>query len=454
MSGKLRRGSRIGKYRLEQKLGEGGSAVVWKARDTIEGRRVALKILQPAVVSQHGREAIEVEARLAAQLDHPRIASIRNADWIDGHFVIVTDLALASLDRYPRARRSPMTALRIVGDVAEGLAYAHDQGLLHRDIKPANIFVYEGGRARLGDFGTARLAPATTRLLTEVGTFGYMAPEQAYGRTRFASDVFSLALTAYELFAGVLPGWPFEWPLEGAARFARRCPAPLQPVIRKGLELDLRRRFTDAIQFHEAFAKAAARVHADAARGSERAATRRRRRLAPALPPDPFSLEMGWFRRRYGKVLEAVYDCHACDGPIAESMSHCPWCGTTRNSFAEVTRFPLVCPDCERGVRPEWSACPTCSRGRFESNGRKIPGAATAERTCRKPGCGAPIHRFMRYCPACKTKIDRPWRVEGLPPCARCRWPFVSRWRFCAWCGRKNTRAMDVTAVRRSERPR
>ena len=141
MSGKLRRGSRIGKYRLEQKLGEGGSAVVWKARDTIEGRRVALKILQPAVVSQHGREAIEVEARLAAQLDHPRIASIRNADWIDGHFVIVTDLALASLDRYPRARRSPMTALRIVGDVAEGLAYAHDQGLLHRDIKPANIFV-------------------------------------------------------------------------------------------------------------------------------------------------------------------------------------------------------------------------------------------------------------------------------------------------------------------------
>ncbi len=245
MTQPLRTGNRLGKYRLERKLGEGGSAVVWQARDTVEGRRVAIKVVLDSVITEWGRAAVEGEARVAAQLDHPRIAGIRNADWIDSHFVMVTDIARKSLDEYPGARRSPDLALSILSDVAEGLAYAHERGLLHRDIKPANIFLYESRRAKLGDFGTARLAPAATRVLTEVGTFGYMAPEQAYGRPRFASDVFSLALTAYELWAGALPGWPFEWPLEGAQRFMLRCPVRVQPVIRRALTLDLRKRWSD-----------------------------------------------------------------------------------------------------------------------------------------------------------------------------------------------------------------
>jgi RNA polymerase subunit RPABC4/transcription elongation factor Spt4 len=130
-------------------------------------------------------------------------------------------------------------------------------------------------------------------------------------------------------------------------------------------------------------------------------------------------------------------------------MSHCPWCGTTRNSFARITRFPLVCPSCERGVRPEWRACPTCSRGRFQGNGKPIPRGQHTERSCRRPGCGAPIDRLMRYCPACKQKVARPWKVEGLDPCERCRWPMASRWRFCAWCGKKNSAAMQVSIGRR-----
>jgi serine/threonine-protein kinase len=466
MSRSYRRGSRLGKYRLERRIGEGGSATVWKARDTIEGRWVALKIVSPAVVTEFGREAIETEARIAAQLDHPRIATIRNADWIDGTFVLVTDLARASLDRTPAIRRSPARILSVIADAAEGLAHAHERGLIHRDVKPANILIYADRHARLADFGTARIGQARTRVLTEAGTMGYMAPEQAYGRPRFASDVFSLALTAYELWAGVLPGWPFEWPLEGAERFERRCPRPVQPVIRRALSLDLKQRYADGIEFHRALARAidehrgtqrgrptrghggsrqrlatgghGAKAHSGVTRG--RRGTRRRR----APEADPFSLEAGWFRKRYGKALETRYDCHACDGPISESMRHCPWCGTTQNSFAEVTSFPLVCPDCERGVRSEWGACPTCRTGRFEPNGRPIPGEATAERHCTRPGCGAPIQRFMHYCPACKARVERPWKVEGLPPCERCRWPFVSRWRFCAWCGRRNPRALVV----------
>lgn len=447
MSRSYRRGSRLGKYRLERRVGEGGSATVWKARDTVEGRWVALKIVAPAVVAEFGRDAIETEARLAAQLDHPRIVTIRNADWIDGAFVLVTDLARSSLDRASGIRRSPARILSVVTDAAEGMAHAHERGLIHRDVKPANILIYADHHARLADFGTARIGQARTRVLTEAGTMGYMAPEQAYGQPRFASDVFSLALTAYELWAGVLPGWPFEWPLEGAERFGKRCPKAVQPVIRRALSLDLKERHADGLEFLRALNRARDE-HRDRKRLSVSGARRRRSvsraRGHAVSEPDPFSVEAGWFRKRFGRALQTRYDCHACDGPISESMRHCPWCGSTRNSFAEITSLPLVCPDCERGVRPEWGACPTCRTGRFQPNGRTIPGGTKAERHCSRAGCGAPIQRFMHYCPGCKARVQRPWKVEGLPPCDRCRWPFVSRWRFCAWCGRRNPRAMVV----------
>lgn len=444
----LRRGRRLGKYRLERRLGDGGSAVVWQARDTIEGRWVAAKIVLPSVVTEYGREAVEAEARIGASLDHPRVARVLNADWIENLFVIVSDLAKTSLDHAVAVRRSPNRILSAVMDVAEGLAYAHEHGVIHRDIKPANILLFDDRRARLSDFGTARLGQSRTRVVTEAGTMGYMAPEQAYGRPRFASDVFGLGLTAYELWAGVLPGWPFEWPLDGPGRFEERCPSQVQPVIRRALALNLQRRYENGVEFYEALQKAVEKIEQDAAAALR--VTGRRKQVGPAPKhADPFDLEAGWFRKRYGKLLGARYDCHACDGPISESMRHCPWCGTTRNSFAEITSFPLVCPQCERGVRPEWGACPTCSKGRFEANGHAIPDRSTADRICKHSSCGAPIQRFMHYCPGCKDRVARPWRVEGLKGCQRCDWPMVPRWRFCAWCGRRNARAM---IVRSSER--
>ena len=89
----LRRGSQLGKYRLQCRLGRGAFADVWKARDRVENRDVALKIAFDSVVEEYGREALEKEARIAARLAHPNIAGIRNADWVNGHFVLASDLA-------------------------------------------------------------------------------------------------------------------------------------------------------------------------------------------------------------------------------------------------------------------------------------------------------------------------------------------------------------------------
>ncbi|MCR9096242.1 MAG: serine/threonine-protein kinase [bacterium] len=443
----LRIGRRLGKYRLDGRLGEGGSATVWRARDTVEGRSVALKVALPALVDEFGREAVEAEARLSARLDHPRILRLCNADWIDDLFVLATPLAKASLEDLSKRQRTPSLGLVLIDDLSAALAHAHERGVIHRDIKPGNVLIGRDGRALLSDFGTARLAPAHTAFATEVGTFGYMAPEQAYGRPGYASDVFSLALTIYEAFAGVLPGWPFEWPLEGEKRFESRCPEPIRAVLRDALAVDLERRTPDGIAFRRAVEQAQERL-----RRADARSVRRPRRRRPSPPEDPFTLETEWFRKRFGRTFETHFDCHACDGPVSESMRSCPWCGTTRNSFREVTGFPIVCPVCERGVRSEWSACPTCTSGRFESDGRALPRGAKSERTCSKPGCGAPLQRFMHYCPACKTRVARPWKVEGLATCPHCRWSVAPRWRFCGWCGKRNARALEIERKKRRGR--
>ena len=114
--------------------------------------------------------------------------------------------------------------------------------MLHRDVKPENILIFADGRAALTDFGASRFVAKATRTYTEAGTLGYMAPEQAYGRARLASDVFSMGLIAYEILTGHLPAWPFEWPFPCYERFEVKVAEPLRPVLRKAAEFDPRRR--------------------------------------------------------------------------------------------------------------------------------------------------------------------------------------------------------------------
>jgi serine/threonine-protein kinase len=428
---RLRRRSRLGKYRLERLLGRGAFAAVWRARDTVENRPVALKVVDPAQVREWGRDAIAHEARIATRLSHPNIVAVRNADWIDGHFVLATDLAERSLADYAGARRSGDVALRVVRDVAAGLAHAHAQGILHRDVKPENVLIFADRHAALADFGVSRFAPGATVTVTDAGTFGYVAPEQAYGRPRLASDVFSLGIIACELLTGTLPTWPFEWPPRGHRRFLARVPPALRPVLRKASAFDPRHRYPDAVALHQALERAFATLASPA--------PQRRRRRPEQAALSPLALQAESFRRRFGAALELRFRCHRCDGPIAEAMRVCPWCGYGDNSFREITRYPLVCPSCERGVRPEWTECPWCHAGHFTGNGRRPRPDALAERHCAARGCPGELRRFMRYCPVCKRKPGRPWSHPDLPDrCTRCRGPVSDAFfRFCPWCGRR-----------------
>jgi serine/threonine-protein kinase len=432
----------VGKYRLDRRIGRGAFAEVWKARDTVENRSVALKLAHTDAVAEWGQKAIEHEARIASKLEHPGVVSIRNADWIDGRFAIASDLAISNLANYTRARRSANTALEIIREVASGLAYAHEQRIFHRDVKPENILIFEDGRAALADFGASRFAMGMERTITEAGTLGYMAPEQAYGRGRFTSDVFSLGLIAYETLTGALPSWPFEWPPPGHDRFAAKVPKALQPVLRKAAQFDPRKRYADGGELYMALERAFTQAE------KPPVAPPSRRKRAPA--PSPLAVQANAFRRAHGKALGMRFACRRCEGPIAEAMQYCPWCGASDNSYRDLTSFPIFCWDCEKGVRPEWNACPWCYPARFESNGRPPPHDSKATRTCASRSCDGQLRPFMRYCPLCKRRVKRVWSHPELPDrCPRCRWPTSHAFmRFCPWCGRREPRAGSYMPAR------
>ena len=201
------------RYRLVSALGAGASAHVFLAEDVTLQRRVAVKVLQPALVNDESfLKRFRAEARAVAQLNHPNV--LRVFDWgedTDGPYLVLEYLHGGSLrDVYDRGfRLSDAQAARIGMEAAQGLAYAHARGLVHRDVKPANLLFDEEGRVRIADFGVARaLAEAawTEPAGAMVGTARYASPEQAEGlRVDGRADVYSLALVLYEGLTGEVP---------------------------------------------------------------------------------------------------------------------------------------------------------------------------------------------------------------------------------------------------------
>jgi Protein kinase domain len=196
-----------GRYRIFGLVGKGGMGEVYRADDVKLGQAVALKFLPPDVEGDAERlERFLGEVRIARQISHPNVCRVYDVGEVDGHhflsmeFVDGEDLAslLRRIGRLPRDK-----ALQIARQMCAGLAAAHEQGVLHRDLKPANVMIDGRGRARITDFGLARLANEIRAADVRAGTPAFMAPEQIAGQgVTVRSDLYSLGLVLYELCTG------------------------------------------------------------------------------------------------------------------------------------------------------------------------------------------------------------------------------------------------------------
>ncbi len=215
----------IGRYRLDKKLGAGGMGVVWQAWDPALERAIAIKLLHPELHDAQGRERAVREARALARLSHPNVVAVHDVGEHEGDVFIATELIDGeSLDRW-QVGRSAAEIIAAYAQAARGLSAAHALGLVHRDVKPSNILMGRDGRVRVGDFGLATNAAASSleRAPTvtppraplpnlthdgeRLGTPAYMAPEQQHSAQVDArADQYSLCLALAEALLGKQPG--------------------------------------------------------------------------------------------------------------------------------------------------------------------------------------------------------------------------------------------------------
>jgi len=264
-----------GRYRIDARLGAGGMATVWRARDLRLERDVAVKVLLPNLAGDPALAArFDREARALAAVNDPHVVAIH--DVVEGSpgtepFLVMELCPDGSLgDRLAGGAALPGAfALPRLADAAAGLAALHARGLVHRDVTPRNILL-AGATARLGDFGLARAEGATTPAgagLTPagsaVGTLGYLAPEILDGRPATpAADVYGLAAVAYQALTGTLPRpagsitelvAAREVPIRPLAETAPTVPTPVAEAIVRALDVDPTRRPT-AVELARSFA--------------------------------------------------------------------------------------------------------------------------------------------------------------------------------------------------------
>ena len=200
-----------GRYALAEVLGTGGMATVWRARDEVLGREVAVKVLSPPYAADPGFAArFEREARHAAAVSHPRLVTVFDCGVDGGTPYLVMELVTGRTLRHVLDEAGPLPAGQagaIAAAVCEGLEAAHAAGLVHRDIKPANI-ILAGGEVKILDFGIARAEGTAAGTATGIvlGTAAYLSPEQAAGRPAGpSSDLYALGCVLFEMLTGAPP---------------------------------------------------------------------------------------------------------------------------------------------------------------------------------------------------------------------------------------------------------
>jgi serine/threonine-protein kinase len=324
------RGQTLGKYRIVQPLGSGGFGTVYLAEDTWIDKQVALKV--PHRQNLDFGELLR-EPRLLASLNHPNIVAVITAEKQDNVFFIVMEYVPGETLEAIIAERGALDlaeALDYTCQIANAVDHAHRQGVIHRDLRPANVFVTSKGLLKVGDFGTSRFLEIAAHGTTVIGSPPYMAPEQFEGRAVFASDIYSLGITIYQMLAGVLPNdAPSPADLERLKRGElvtplRRMnpavPTVIEEIVMRAIAAPVTSRYqraedllNDLLRARRELVKRPVNVAADAGDPRPIAAERR----TPVA------------RVRTREVVQSRF-CWNCRKPLPARGARCPFCGETQ----------------------------------------------------------------------------------------------------------------------------
>jgi serine/threonine-protein kinase len=327
------RGQTLGKYRIIEPLGSGGFGTVYLAEDTWIDKRVAIK-----VPHRQGLDFGELlrEPRLLASLNHPNIVTVITAEKQDSVFFIVMEYVPGDTLETIIANRGALEvplALDYTCQIVNAVEHAHRQGVIHRDLRPANVFVTEKGLLKVGDFGTSRFLEIAAHGTTVIGSPPYMAPEQFEGRAVFASDLYSLGVTMYQMLTGALPyDTPAPSDLDRLRRGDLVSPARLRnPAIPKAIDDIIMRALAPDVS---------ARYQRGEDLLQDLIGARREIVRKPAtepLPPlpapraaPPVPVRRTPAARTRTRDLSTSRFCWNCRKPLPAKGSRCPFCGESQ----------------------------------------------------------------------------------------------------------------------------
>jgi serine/threonine protein kinase len=323
------RGQTVGKYKILSAVGSGGFGTVYLAEDTWMDKKVAIKV--PHRQNVNFGDLLH-EPRLLASLNHPNIVSILTAEKQDNLFFIVMEFVPGDTLETVILRDGAMElgrALDYTCQICNALDHAHQQGVIHRDLRPGNVLVTDGGLLKVADFGTSRFIELAAHGNTVIGSPPYMAPEAFHGKAVFASDIYSLGVTMYQMLTGVLP-YSTPSPADLARLMAgdlvlpprsrnAKIPAQINDIVMKAVAPDVNNRYQRASE-----------VLNDLLAAREPAPPRAAARHTVSAPSmgttSPEAVQDIHTRLRARETPKPTF-CWHCRKPLHARSARCPFCG-------------------------------------------------------------------------------------------------------------------------------
>lgn len=330
------RGQTVGKYRIVAPLGSGGFGTVYLAEDTWIDKKVALKV--PHRQNLDFGELVR-EPRLLASLSHPNIVTVLTAEKQDGIFFIVMEYVPGDTLEQIIERDGALDLPRVLDytcQICNAVDHAHRQGVIHRDLRPGNVLVTEQGMIKVADFGTSRFLEIAAHGTTVIGSPPYMAPEQFHGKAVFASDIYSLGVTMYQMLTGGLPyNTPAPADLERLMRGElttpprmrnAKIPRGINDIVMKAMSPDISGRYQRASEVLEAVLAARARRTPARSEAAPASGARRPWRPAPLEADESAKVEDIQARLKARETPQPRF-CWKCRKPLHARTAKCPFCG-------------------------------------------------------------------------------------------------------------------------------